>query len=105
MHLSKESSLPEPISYGHRLLELAEQALRPVDQIDYVVRQCVMPVQLDGGAGTYSLNPAKITEALADGLRAELAHVTSAPVPEYLAGLLRRLDPAQEGWGTASPAR
>src|SRR5215217_2687877 len=104
MNVHKENSLPEPISYADRLLELAKQALHPVDQIDYVVRHFVMPVQHDGVA-TYSLNPAKITEALADGLRAELAHVTSAPVPEYLAGLLRRLDPAQEGWGTASPAR
>ena len=39
-----------------------------------------------------ALDPMKFLQAFAAGLRAEFADVACAPVPEYLAALMRQLD-------------
>src|SRR5262249_17290203 len=39
-----------------------------------------------------SLDPMKFVQAFAAGLRAEFADAACAPVPEYLAALMRQLD-------------
>jgi hypothetical protein len=39
-----------------------------------------------------SLDPMKFLQAVAAGLRAEFADAACAPVPEYLAALMRQLD-------------
>jgi hypothetical protein len=39
-----------------------------------------------------SLDPMKFLQAFAAGLRAEFADAACAPVPEYLAALMRQLD-------------
>jgi len=39
-----------------------------------------------------SLDPMKFVQAFAAGLRAEFADAACAPVPEYLAALMRELD-------------
>ena len=42
-----------------------------------------------------SLDPMKFVQAFAAGLRAEFADAACAPVPEYLAALMRELDGEQ----------
>jgi hypothetical protein len=44
-----------------------------------------------------SVDPMKFLHALAGGLRAEFADTAWAPLPEYLATLMRRLDGDRDG--------
>jgi hypothetical protein len=43
-----------------------------------------------------SLDPMKFVQAFAPGLRAEFADAACAPVPEYVAALMRELDGDQK---------